>query len=575
MLTFIDLGLGANLLKGIEKLGFKEPTPVQAKIIPLLLKNERDLVALAQTGTGKTAAFGLPLLQLVDAAKKDVQALILCPSRELCIQIAKDLAAFSHFAQHLRILPVYGGSSINVQMNALYHGVHIVVATPGRMNDLLRRGAVSLEKVERVVLDEADEMLTMGFQDELESILKEVPETAQKLLFSATMSKQVATIALRYMKDPTEITVGVRNSGSEQVTHECYTVHAKDRYQALRRIIDTRPDFYGIIFCRTRMVTQEIAELLHNDNYLSDALHGDLSQDQRDKVMRSFRQHKIRILVATDVASRGIDVTDITHIVNFDLPDDAEVYTHRSGRTGRAGKFGISIVLANLREHHRIRTIENIIKKRFEHKKVPTAKEVCDCKLKQIIDKLVNMETADKELSSYMPTIMAALEDMSRENLIKRLMTPLFGEFVKTYSNSPDLNLDLKRNEPKNFEKREHIHHSPETEMVTVHINLGRRDAITPPMLISLINRATHGPKLLLGRIKISDSFTDFEVVASGAKKLTRNLCNLKHQNKEIAAAMVSSVPQARQETQTKHKDRNKQTDKRRTQQLSHRRHYS
>jgi len=440
MITFQDSGLKPEILKGIEKLGFLEPTPVQSKVIPMLLKGQRDLVALAQTGTGKTAAFGLPLLHLIDSGKKAVQALVLCPTRELCVQITRDLAQFSHYMPHVKTLAVYGGSSIYLQMRALEQGVHILVATPGRMGDLLRRGSAKLSKVERVVLDEADEMLSMGFQEELESILKNVPDTANKMLFSATMPNPVAAIARKYMRDPEEIIVGQRNAGAVQVTHECYTVHARDRYNAMKRIIDTQPEFYGIVFCRTKIETQEVASRLVEDHYQSAALHGDLSQDQRDRVMKNFRSRVIRILVATDVASRGLDVTDITHVVNYDLPSDYDVYTHRSGRTGRAGKAGISIVLANMREHYKIRILENKVKKAFEHKRVPTGQDVCKIQLDLLLKRLLSMETPDKELAPFLAEINHALKDLSREDLVKKLLAQDFIRILAYYKNAPELN---------------------------------------------------------------------------------------------------------------------------------------
>ena len=550
--SFNDFELTPAILKGISELGFKEPTPVQAKVIPMLLKGERDLVALAQTGTGKTAAFGLPMLQMTDANNRATQGLILCPTRELCMQISKDLESFSRFAPHLRILAVYGGSSIQTQMRALHRGIHILVATPGRMNDLLRRGAAKLDGIKRVVLDEADEMLNMGFQEELESILKEVPKTARTLLFSATMPKQVAAMAGKYMKDPEEVIVGQRNSGAERVTHECFMVHARDRYPALKRIIDARPGFYGIVFCRTRVETQDIASRLTADGYNADALHGDLSQDQRDRTMNNFRVRNLQILVATDVASRGLDVNDLTHIINYDLPSDPDVYTHRSGRTGRAGKAGVSIVLVHMRENYKIRAIERIMNKRFENKQVPSGREVCEAQLVALLEKIKNAEVPDAQLDAYLPKINEVLGDLTREDLIKRMVGRDFSRILSYYKDAHELNVPPHSAPRERGPQREHRDQRDEPrpersapprgddsgELVTVRINIGRRNAINPPTLISLINRSTPGPMLKLGRISITENDTLFEVQASGVEKLLANLNKVQHGERQVSAVI-------------------------------------
>lgn len=578
MNTFQEFGLSEDLLKGIAELGFNEPTPVQQKVIPLLLKSERDLVALAQTGTGKTAAFGLPMLQLTDAKTRTVQGLVLCPTRELCLQITRDLAAFSRYASHLRVLAVYGGSSIRDQMNALHHGIHILVATPGRLNDLLRRGAVKLDTVARVVLDEADEMLTMGFQEELETILKEIPQTARTLLFSATMPSAVATIARKYMKDPEEAVLGRRNSGSEHVTHECYTVHARDRYETLKRIIDFSPGFYGIVFCRTRAETQEVANRLQQDRYNSDALHGDLSQDQRDRVMKNFRMKNLQILVATDVASRGLDVNELTHVVNYDLPSDLDVYTHRSGRTGRAGKAGISIVLAHMRESYRIRAIEQAIKKKFEHRSVPTSRQVCEAKLAEILGRIRASLDDLTTLESFMPQINQVLGDLSRDDLVKLLVKRDFGPIIDYYQRSPDIQVQAPSPAGSNSWRNSHDHEnrnlpserkpfipqkpdrtppsirdSGNGEMVRVRVTLGRRDSLTPAALISLINRATHGPMLRLGRIQLSDRDSVFEVAASGARKMLTHLNETLFNNRQIKASFEGKEPAEKPDNRPPH----------------------
>ena len=544
MSSFNDFDLSPALLKGVLELGFETPTPVQAKVIPLLLKGQRDLVALAQTGTGKTAAFGLPLLQLTDPARPVIQALALAPTRELCVQIAKDLADFGRFAPHLRVLPVYGGAPIHTQMRSLERGVHILVATPGRLNDLMRRGSVRLDQVQRVVLDEADEMLNMGFQEELESILKDVPDSARKLLFSATMPKQVASIASKYMRDPEEIILGKRNAVADNVTHECYTVHARDRYQALKRIIDARPGFYGIVFCRTRQETQEVAAKLAGDGYNSDTLHGDLSQDQRDRVMRAFRQRTIQILVATDVAARGLDVDDLTHVVNYDLPGDPDVYTHRSGRTGRAGKAGVSIVLVHMREDYKIRAIERIMNKRFEHKMVPSGKEVCEAQLLATLEKVKQMEAPNEAIAAFLPKINELLGDMSREELIKRFALRDLARFLDYYRSVSDLNVPHQHDRmdrPDRGSRPERtvpVGEPLSGDVVRVRVNLGGRNSLTPPLLIAIINRATPGPKLRVGRIRIMEQDSVFEVSSETAQMILPNLNRTEFHGRQVRAVL-------------------------------------
>lgn len=544
MSSFSEFGLSPALLKGVAELGFETPTPVQEKVIPLLIKGQRDLVALAQTGTGKTAAFGLPLLQLTDPEKPHIQALVLAPTRELCVQIAKDLADFGRFAPHLRVLAVYGGAPIHTQMRALERGVHILAATPGRLNDLMRRGSVRLANVQRVVLDEADEMLNMGFQEELESILKDVPEQARTLLFSATMPRQVAAMAGKYMKDPEEIILGKRNAGAENVTHECYTVHARDRYQALKRIIDARPGFYGIVFCRTRQETQEVAAKLAGDGYNSDTLHGDLSQDQRDRVMRAFRQRTVQILVATDVAARGLDVDDLTHVVNYDLPGDPDVYTHRSGRTGRAGKAGVSIVLVHMREDYKIRAIERIMNKHFEYKMVPSGREVCEAQLLAQLERIKNMPPGSSELDAFMPKINEVLGDLSREELIKRFALRDLSRFLEYYRKATDLNV------PHQHDRMDRPDRGPRPErtvpvgeplagdVVRLRVNIGGRNGLTPPLLIAVINRATPGPKLKVGRIRIMDQDSVFEVSSETAQVILPNLNQAEFHGRQVRAVL-------------------------------------
>ena len=544
MSNFSDFGLSPALLKGVVELGFETPTPVQEKVIPLLIKGQRDLVALAQTGTGKTAAFGLPLLQLTDPERPFIQALVLAPTRELCVQIAKDLADFGRYAPHLRVLAVYGGAPIHTQMRSLERGIHILVATPGRLNDLMRRGNVRLEQVQRVVLDEADEMLNMGFQEELESILKDVPEQARTLLFSATMPRQVAAMAGKYMKDPEEIILGKRGAIADNVTHECYTVHARDRYHALKRIIDARPGFYGIVFCRTRQETQDVAAKLAADGYNSDTLHGDLSQDQRDRVMRGFRSRTVQILVATDVAARGLDVDDLTHIVNYDLPGDPDVYTHRSGRTGRAGKAGVSIVLVHMREDYKIRAIERIMNKRFEYKMVPSGREVCEAQLLAQLERIKALDIADGQIDEFLPRIQEVLGDMSREELIKRFALRDLSRFLDYYRKATDLNvphqhdrLDRPDRGPRP-ERTRPVGEALEGDVVRLRVNIGGRNGLTPPLLIAVINRATPGPKLKVGRIRIMEQDSVFEVSSETAQLILPNLNRTEYHGRQVRAVM-------------------------------------
>ncbi len=437
-MTFTDMGLAPELLAAISRLGFETPTPVQAQVIPRLLANKGDLVALAQTGTGKTAAFGLPILTMLDHDNRAPQALILCPTRELCVQIARDMEAYAACSSKVRILAVYGGTPIDAQLRALKRGVHVVVGTPGRMLDIMRRGRIDLTGIQRVILDEADEMLNMGFEEDLQAILAGVPDEAHTLLFSATMPRQVASMAKKYMHDAEEITVGKRNAGATNVRHDCYVVHQRDRYRTLKRIADFYPDMYGIVFCRTRQDTQGIADWLIRDGYNAEALHGDLTQVQRDRVMGKFRARALQILVATDVAARGLDVNDLTHVINFNLPDDLNSYTHRSGRTGRAGKSGISVVIVNMREKSRVQRIQRMIGSKFEFRSVPDGRDVCQAQLLSMIDRMRGVEV-DHELDLFLPAINASLEGMERDEIIKRFVALEFRTLLKYYRDTGEL----------------------------------------------------------------------------------------------------------------------------------------
>lgn len=440
-MTFHELGLNSDLLKAVTELGFVEPTPIQNQTIPLLKEKDTDLVALAQTGTGKTAAFGLPLLSRTDISVKSVQTLVLAPTRELCVQIAGDLKNYSKYMSGLGITAVYGGARIDNQIKDIRRGVQIIVATPGRLIDLIERRVVNLNTVKIVVLDEADEMLNMGFKEDLDTILSETPEHKNTWLFSATMPKEVERIAKNYMSNPVELSTGKKNEGADNLEHIYYLVQSRDRYLALKRIADYYPDIFGIVFCRTKAETQEVADLLIKDGYNADALHGDLSQSQRDFVMKRFRSRTLQMLVATDVAARGIDVNDVTHVINYNLPEDVENYTHRTGRTARAGKSGIAIAIITPKDQGRIKDMERITRKKFERKSVPNGLEVCEKQLFNLVHKLHNVEVKDEEIESFLPAIYDELKDLDKEELIKRIVSEEFNRFHEYYENAPDLNI--------------------------------------------------------------------------------------------------------------------------------------
>ena len=439
-MQFIELGLGPDVLAGVAKLGFETPTPVQVEVIPFLLEKEQDLVALAQTGTGKTAAFGLPLLEMLDVDRAVPQALVLCPTRELCKQITRDIAMFAAGMSEVKILAVYGGVDISSQLLALDRGVHIVVATPGRMVDLLGREGADFSQIKHVVLDEADVMLNMGFEEDLNTILSSVPEKARVFLFSATMPGEVARIAKNYMQNAHEITVGSRNAGSEGVSHEYCAVHAKDRYRALRRIVDFHPEMYGIIFCRTRLETQQVADNLRRDGYSAEMLHGDLSQQARDGVMKKFRGKQIPLLVATDVAARGLDVNDLTHVINYNLPDDLSTYTHRSGRTGRAGKSGVSIAIIHLREHQILTRIERELGKKFTQRLVPTGPEIAESRLMSLAASVRDLKSGPGLIDQHVDQMAELLADVPKDELIKRFASLDLAKLLLYYRDSYDLN---------------------------------------------------------------------------------------------------------------------------------------
>jgi len=534
MTTFNNLGLSKSILTAIAELGFKEPMPIQAKAIPHILEKRGDLVGLAQTGTGKTAAFGLPLIDNVNLKKNIAQVLVICPTRELCMQISDDLSDFSKNKPELKILPVFGGASIEKQMKSIKKGVHIIVATPGRMVDLINRKKVDLHKVAAVVLDEADEMLNMGFRDDINTILEETPDSRDTYLFSATMPKEVEAIASNYMFQPTEIKIGKKNTGSENVHHLCYMVHARDRYEALKRIADFNPDIYGIIFCRTRKDTQEVADKLIKDGYNADSLHGDLSQAQREHVMSKFRMKHIQMLVATDVAARGLDVNDLSHVINYNIPEENEVYTHRSGRTGRAGKKGISVIIAHMREKRKIQEIEKIINKKFEFVPVPLGKEICEKQLFHLIDRTEKVEIDHSQIDPYLPSIYKKLEWLSKEDVIKHFVSLEFNRFLDYYKNTPDLNIPVEERKERGRNNKREFNKS-QNGYTRFFINLGKKDKIKPQDLIGCINDSTGVRNIKIGEIDIYEKFAFFEADSGYTDLILKSFEEFKFRNKKIA----------------------------------------
>jgi ATP-dependent RNA helicase DeaD len=544
MKTFEELNISPEIRKAIEEMGFENPMPVQEEVIPLMLGEKNDIIALAQTGTGKTAAFGLPLIQEADKDNPLPGAIVLCPTRELCIQITGDLKDYAKYADGIKVLPVYGGSSIDTQVRALRTGVQIVVATPGRMLDLLKRKAMKLKNVTRVILDEADEMLNMGFLEDINAILAEVPEGRNTLLFSATMPNEIVGISRKYMNNPKEITIGTRNSGAENIKHICYTVHAKDKYLALKRIADYNPSIYSIVFCRTRRETQEIADKLIADGYNADALHGDLSQGQRDSVMQKFRIRNIQMLVATDVAARGLDVDDLTHVIHYNLPDELDIYTHRSGRTGRTGKAGISIAIVNMKEKNQLRIIEKKIGKTFTHASVPVGREICEKQLFYFIDKMEKVEIDYAQINSYLPPIFKKLEWLDKEDIITRFVALEFNRFLEYYKNSVDINAsDEHGSERRTKKNRDDFENMTGKGYTRLFINFGKMDGIYPAEIISLINANTRGSKVPIGRIDLKKSFSFFEVEEGFAEEVITALCKAKINERNVIVERASERP--------------------------------
>ena len=543
MKTFEELGVSEEIRRAISEMGYEQPMPVQEEVIPYLLGTGNDVIALAQTGTGKTAAFGLPVLQKVNPEDRRTQAVILSPTRELCLQIAGDLKEYSRYIDGLHVLAVYGGSSIESQIRSLRKGAQVIVATPGRLIDLMHRGVAKLDAVENVVLDEADEMLNMGFTESINEILAGVPEERNTLLFSATMGKEIERIAKSYLHDYKEIVVGSRNEGAENVNHIYYLVHAKDKYAALKRVVDYYPRIYGIIFCRTRMETQEIADQLIRDGYNAEALHGDLSQAQRDLTMQKFRQHHTQLLIATDVAARGLDVEDLTHVINYGLPDDVENYTHRSGRTGRAGKRGTSISIIHLREKGKVRIIEKVIGKKFEVGTLPEPQEICTKQLYRVMDELERIEVNDTEIAPFLPEIFRKLEWLTKEDLIKRIVSREFGHFLRYYADAPAIEqlTDRRSRQDKDGadagsrrERRRSGDHKAEEGYTRLFINLGKRDNFYAREIINLVNRYVRGTKVEIGRIDLTNNCSFFEVPSDDAELVLSKMKRVKVGDRKV-----------------------------------------
>lgn len=544
--TFEELGVSPEIRRSIEEMGYAYPMPVQEEVIPYLLGENNDVVALAQTGTGKTAAFGLPLIQKINVDENYPQSLILCPTRELCLQIAGDLNDYCKYISGLKVLPVYGGSSIESQIRALKRGVHIIVATPGRLIDLMERKTVSLATVKNVVLDEADEMLNMGFTESINAILADVPQERNTLLFSATMSKEISRISKNYLRDAKEITIGRKNEGTANVKHVVYVVHAKDKYETLKRIVDSCPQIYCIIFCRTKIETQEIADKLMHEGYNADSLHGDLSQAQRDLVMQKFRIRNLQILVATDVAARGLDVDDLTHVINYGLPDDTESYTHRSGRTGRAGKTGTSVAIINMKEKSKVRNIEKAIGKEFVPGEIPTAKEICKKQLFKVIDDLEKVKVNEDEINDFMTEIYRKLDWLSKEDLIKRVVSHEFNRFYEYYRDRDDIEIAVD-NRKSRRDRDAKGSRKAEKGYSRMFINLGKMDGFNLRGLMGMLNESTQ-TRVDVGRVDLMKKFSFFEVDESRASEVLRAFDNLAWNDRPVVVEMADDVKEAQGE---------------------------
>lgn len=514
MNPFLELGIRHDIVNAISDLGFENPTPIQEQSIPVLLTGSNDFVGLAQTGTGKTAAFGLPLLELLDFEENHPQALVLCPTRELCLQITNDLKNYAKNMRNVHIVAVYGGASISDQLRQIKRGVQIVVATPGRMLDIIGRDAIDFSGVKYVVLDEADEMLNMGFQEDIDNILSTTPDDKKTWLFSATMPAEVRRIAKKYMENPFELTMGTKNTGNANIDHEYYVVRAREKYAAFKRIVDFNPEIFGIVFCRTKIETQEIAESLIKDGYNADSLHGDLSQQQRDKVMKRYRERSLQLLIATDVAARGIDVNDVTHVINYSLPDEIENYTHRSGRTARAGKTGVSISIINGKELGKIRQIEKVIGKRFNKVEIPTGFDVVEKQLFALVHKVHNVEVNEQQIEQYIPRIMDEFKELSKEDIIKRFASLEFNRFLDYYKNAPDLNVqeDTRRTGERGEGGERFARTGMRSDFTRLFINLGSVDGFGRGDLLGYICNQAKISGRIVGKIDLKGVYSFFEV---------------------------------------------------------------
>ena len=562
MKTFEELGVSGEIRKAIEELGFVQPMPVQEAVIPYLLENKNDVIALAQTVTGKTAAFGIPLLMRIDTTRRSPQALVLSPTRELCLQITDDIRDFAKYMDGVHVEAVYGGASIEPQMRALKKGVQIIVATPGRLVDLKNRGVADLSGIQNIVLDEADEMLNMGFSENISEIFESIAENHSTLMFSATMSREVERVAKKYLHDYQEIVVGSRNEGAENVNHIYYMVNAKDKYLALKRIVDYYPRIFAIIFCRTKVETQEIADKLIKDGYNAESLHGDLSQPQRDQTMQKFRQHLTQLLVATDVAARGLDVDDLTHVINFGLPDDIENYTHRSGRTGRAGKKGTSISIVHSREKFKIRNIEKEIGKQFVEAQIPSAEEICKKQLYKVMDQIVKTDVDDEEIAPFMQDINRYFEYIDKDELIKKIVSLEFGKFLAYYAEAPEL-------EPVKPEKsgksgnsgyqsdKQKLQNKAQKGYKRLFINLGKRDGFYPGELMQTLNRFVGG-RQEVGHIDLLDTISYFEVPEKDAKKVMIQLTGIRHKGRNVRCNDADEKPDSIEKPKGKSKRQTK-----------------
>ena len=534
MKTFEELGISEEIRRAIDEMGFVQPMPVQEAVIPYLLQQRRDVIALAQTGTGKTAAFGIPLLQRMDSKQRQTQALVLSPTRELCLQIADDLRDFGRYMDDIHVEAVYGGAAIEPQMRTLKKGAQVIVATPGRLIDLKNRGYAHLEDVTNIVLDEADEMLNMGFSEAINEIFESLSADHNTLMFSATMSREVERVAKQYLKDYETIVVGSRNEGAENVNHIYYMVQAKDKYLALKRIVDYYPKIFAIIFCRTKIETQEVADKLIRDGYNAEALHGDLSQQQRDLTMQKFRQHTVQLLVATDVAARGLDVDDLTHVINFGLPDDIENYTHRSGRTGRAGKKGTSISIVHSKEKHKIRNIEKEIGKKFVEAEIPNAEEICKKQLYKVMDQIVKTDVDDEEIAPFINDINRYFEYIDKEEIIKKIVSLEFGKFLAYYADAPEIEKPVAdKHEKKPQTDRQKLQNKASKGFKRLFINLGKKDGFFPGVLMQTLNRYVGG-RQEVGHIDLLDTISYFEVPERDARKVMTQLTGIRFKGRQV-----------------------------------------